>query len=243
MVRLRLSPTRMSRLVGVAAILAWSALVLAQRAVASESEHVDGVVHTGDATLETLGHEWEELATSLWRRTVWHADGTQTVETVGVGVEAMEWLAETEWLPRIQELLAERHEEAPHSGMRPPSTLELAELHARLATLARWQQVGSGEHAAQSSRACAAYRSVSATAAPGQPGARSSASARSCTGTSFVRASAWSIVPENWTRNYSDGNPGEEVSVSALMFGTPCGSTAWAEAMPLFAITDGYSCP
>lgn len=192
----------------------------------------------------SLDDSWAVVAPNAHRRVVRNDNGTVTVETRAVGLEALQWLANNFWRPRL--VAIDRQLTAAQGLTKQEVTalrFEREQLEARLVTVLRWQKIEEKRGRRVVTASCTPVASASATSTSSSPGAKAYANARTCEAdTAFARASAWSETEDNWTTNYTYPETGQLGSVSAVKYGTPCGSSAWAEAYPLAATSDSFNC-
>lgn len=203
-----------------------------KRLSASESDPLDG-------------GGWNEIAPGVLARSVLHRDGSRAEDMLIEGVEALEWVVQNLWHPRVS--VVERELERMMAlAMTPDERLvvEREELLSRIDALSRWRALE--EYMVQPQHrlvamSCTASRAASAMPTTASPGAKAYANARSCVANSFARASARNA--HGWTHDYTEAPPGVLASASAVRYGTPCESSAWAEAYPLSTTSSYYGCP
>ncbi|MEX2501163.1 MAG: hypothetical protein WD336_02205 [Trueperaceae bacterium] len=190
---------------------------------------------------------WTTIAPGVVRKRVEHEIGGVSVETRVRGLEALVWLAENDWLPRLTSIDARLASAGDlRDDERAQLKFERNELEVRLGAITRWEATeATNRQEAQSIQlaSCNPIANASALPTSASSGAKGYATVRTCEAdTAFGRASAWADNAGNWTHDYTYPATGQTGNSSAVKYGYPCGSSAWAEAYPLATSSDSFGC-
>lgn len=189
-----------------------------------------------------LSDAWNAVAPGVWSRITEHANGGISVGTRAQGLEALVWLGETEWKPRLSAIDAELATATLTTARRAQLQFQKTQLENRLAVIERWQQIE--DNLADrghdfTTMPCTASARASAMPTTSSTGAKAYASARTCTQgrTGYARAAAEPPykVNESWAQ------PGDTASASEAAYGTDCSSAGYADGYPEYA-DEWYHC-
>ncbi len=184
---------------------------------------------------------WHEITAGVWRRIYSYPDGGQSVSHGATGIEALRWLAYNIWQPRLEALESQLLSNG-ESGRIDLTSLRF-ERHRLLElfeVLDRWERLEAVDTSSHEDHVASCTPFAAATVGPttAAPGAKASARAMTCTGTTSY---AQAVVNPPFSMQYEYSGPGETAYADNVTYGQPCNSAAYADGYPEFRDV-AYSC-
>lgn len=212
-------------------------LTLAQR---DELADLHALANAVPETLEPFvpTEEWAELHSGVW----WRDKVSEAGEVVGhslhaSGADALRWVAEVLWPPRIAEV-GQLIKEAEAAG--DPTDSLRARLHQFELLQAQLRSTDASQGTSPALQRCTSVANASAGPTTASPGVKAYANARSCTSDSSVATEA--EANGYWTANADSKPAGSYASASSAQYGTSgCWSYAGAIAPPNDFDEDSYA--